>query len=324
VIGAVIVAALLGTAFLIPIPSMVVSKPGPTRDVELLVDVDGTRTYSSEGSLYLTTVGIDLGVTFADWIAAAINPDQAVLSRASITQGLSLEELKREQEQQMDASQRDAAVVALGALGRAAPQGDGAPILSVVSEPAVDDLKPGDEIVSFEGEEVSTVCELLEGINSHEPGDLVELGVRRTGRVIEEQLRLAENPVVPGAPIVGVTLDMSAYDFDPGFDYRFDTGPVSRGPSAGLMFSLGLYDRLTADDLTGGRKIAGTGTITCDGRVGPIGGVEQKVAAAKAVGAEVFLAPELNALAARSVADGIEIVPVKTFEDALEYLQSPG
>jgi PDZ domain-containing protein len=101
---------------------------------------------------------------------------------------------------------------------------------------------------------------------------------------------------------------------------KFKTGEIA-GPSAGLMFTLALYDRLTPDDLTDGRKIAGTGTIACGGVVGPIGGVEEKVAGAEDQGAEIFLAPEGNYAAALGVADEIEVVSIATFDDAVEYLE---
>jgi PDZ domain-containing protein len=87
------------------------------------------------------------------------------------------------------------------------------------------------------------------------------------------------------------------------------------------MFSLGLYDLLTPDDLTSGRRIAGTGTIGCDGGVGPIGGIEQKVAGAEHKGAEIFLAPQANADSAKAVAEDIHVVSVSTFQDALDYLE---
>ncbi len=108
--------------------------------------------------------------------------------------------------------------------------------------------------------------------------------------------------------------------FDPGFDISFDTGKIG-GPSGGLMMTLALYDQLTPDDLTGGRKVAGTGTIGCDGGVGPIGGIEQKIAGAEEAGAEIFLAPAGNAAAAERVAEDIEVVSVATFDDALRYLE---
>jgi PDZ domain-containing protein len=114
-------------------------------------------------------------------------------------------------------------------------------------------------------------------------------------------------------------MDDLNYELDAPADAAFDTGEIA-GPSAGLMMSLSLYDSLTADDLTHGRSIAGTGTISCDGEVGSIGGIEQKVAAAEAKGADIFLAPAGNAPDARGIAEDIRVVAVGTFDDALSYL----
>jgi PDZ domain-containing protein len=87
------------------------------------------------------------------------------------------------------------------------------------------------------------------------------------------------------------------------------------------MFTLAVYNAVTPDDITGGRKIAGTGTISLDGSVGPIGGVQQKVAAAEAAGAEYFLAPAENYNDARLVARHIKIVKIATVDEALAFLQ---
>jgi Lon-like protease len=108
--------------------------------------------------------------------------------------------------------------------------------------------------------------------------------------------------------------------FDPGLAVEFATGKIG-GPSGGLMMTLALYDQLTPDDITGGRTVAGTGTIACDGGVGAIGGIEQKVAGAEEAGAEIFLAPAANVPAARKVARDIEVVSISTFDEALRYLE---
>ena len=100
-----------------------------------------------------------------------------------------------------------------------------------------------------------------------------------------------------------------------------DSGDIG-GPSAGLMWTLGVIDLLTPGELTGGRVIAGTGTIALDGTVGPIGGIQEKVVAAEHAGAKVFFVPTADAAGARSIAHGIVLVPVKTFQDALDYLQA--
>ncbi len=144
--------------------------------------------------------------------------------------------------------------------------------------------------------------------------------IRRDGDRKTVTLRTVPNPQDPSSAFVGVQMSDVDYEFDPGAEVRFKTGEIA-GPSAGLMFALALYDRVTPDDLTQGRKIAGTGEIACDGGVGPIGGIEEKVAAAERIGAEVFLAPAANADAARGAADELEVVAVSNFNDAVEFLE---
>lgn len=308
--------ALIGAAFVIPVPSVLRFVPGPVRDVEDLVEVDGTDTFSSEGTLYLTTVGVDEQVTVAEWMWSYIDSESEAIDADSFTQGLSLEELNRLQRQQMTVSKRAAASVALTALG--ADELPGVEIESVVSEPARGELSAGDVIRSIDGRSLGTACDLLATLADHDPGETVEVEVTKGSRTRSLDIRLGAAPGDSARPFIGI--EMAPDDFGP-IDYEFKTGRIA-GPSAGLMFALALYDRLTPEDLTGGRRIAGTGEIGCDGSVGEIGGIQQKVAGAEARDAEIFLAPEGNAAAARAAADDIEVIAVGSFDDALDHLES--
>jgi Lon-like protease len=312
---------LIAGANWIPIPIFYAYIPGPIRDAEDLVDVGDVKTYSSEGSLYLTTVNVDVEVTLRDWVTAIIDPTRTVVLKEQVTGGSSLEELEEQQAAEMEASQQHAQEVALSALGIAEPTGEGARVIDTVDEaPAADVLEKGDVIVSVDDTKVLTTCEVGRAIDRHEVGEDVEITVRRAGERETLSLETARNPDDPTAPYIGVYMEDVAYEFDPGFEVEFETGEIA-GPSAGLMFALALYDRLTPSDLTKGREIAGTGTIACDGGVGSIGGIEQKIAAAETKGAEVFLAPAGNVEAAEAAADDIEVVSVSSFDDALEYLE---
>jgi PDZ domain-containing protein len=173
-------------------------------------------------------------------------------------------------------------------------------------------------IVAIDGDAIQTTCDVGAVLGEKEVGDRVAISFERDGTRRRTDFTLAQNPLGPG-PFLGVEMRTVDFSFEPGVDVDFETGRIA-GPSAGLMLSLALYDQLTPDDLTGGRQIAGTGTLECDGEVGSIGGIRQKVAAARAQGAEIFLAPEGNVAEAREVADGIEIVPITTFAEALGYL----
>jgi PDZ domain-containing protein len=314
-------AAFIVAAFSVPIPIIFGYLPGPVENVEELVAVSGATTYSSEGSLYLTTVSVDPQVTLVEWIAMVVDPTKAVVSKEEVTGGQSLDDLQRQQEQQMTDSKRDAEVVAISALGLANPSGDGAFVEGTVADqPADGVLREGDVIVSVNDEDTATLCDVGREIGEQDPGDEVRVQVLRDDRRVSLTLTAAENPTIPGRAYLGVAM-RPEYEFDPGLDVDFKTRDIA-GPSAGLMFALGLYDMLTPEDLTDGRQVAGTGVIGCDGSVQPIGGVEQKIAGAERRGAEIFLSPKANAAAARTATEDVEVVAVETFDEAVTYLES--
>ncbi|CAN5722589.1 PDZ domain-containing protein [soil metagenome] len=318
---AVVALALLVAAFTVPIPIYFLYLPGPLRDVERLVEVGDERTYSSEGTLYLTTVSVDVDVTVAELVASAVDPSQdIVLKQDVIGEGGSVEQLERVQRQAMTASKQHAREVALTALGYGEPHSDGASVRQTIEDsPADGVLEAGDVIVSVNDHAVDTTCDVGAAIDRVPVGDELEMVVRRDGELETVTLTTTTSPQ-DGSTVVGVLLQDVNYRFDPGVEVDFETGRIA-GPSAGLMLTLALYDRLTPDDLTGGRRIAGTGTIDCSGGVGPIGGIAQKVAAAESNGVEVFLAPAGNADAAEQAAHDMTIVSVSTFADALEFLE---
>ena len=309
-------------AFFVPIPVLYEYLPGPAPKVDRLITISGARTYSSEGSFRLTTVSVDTQVTFAEWVASGFDPEKTVVTKDQVTGGQSLEELQQEQEAQMRDSNQHAQEVALISLGVATPEGDGARVLGALRDtPAQGVLRRGDVILQVDGEKVSTVCDVGRQIDQHEVGDEIDLTIRRDGKNKTVTVDTIANPQDPASPFVGVGMEEINYEFDPGVDVEFDPGEIA-GPSAGLMLALQIYDQLTPDDLTHGKQIAGTGEIYCDGGVGPIGGIEQKVAGAAREGAEIFLAPTLNAADAREAAgDDIQVVSISTFDDAVEFLE---
>jgi PDZ domain-containing protein len=129
-------------------------------------------------------------------------------------------------------------------------------------------------------------------------------------------------PAQPGdSPRIGIVIQSAGFDLNLPFPVEIHSQKIVGGPSAGLMFTLTVYNLLTPEDLTGGRRIAGTGTISLDGTVGPIGGVEQKVAAAESAGAVYFLCPADNYDDAVAVARDIQVVKIETVDQALAFLQ---
>ncbi|MGI8774528.1 MAG: YlbL family protein [Actinomycetota bacterium] len=321
VVAVLLVGAVISAAMLVPIPIFYAYVPGPVRDVEKLVEVSGAEIYSSEGSLFMTTVSLDIHVTLVDWAGALFDPTTDIVMKEAVTGGRPFSEVEKQQIEEMRMSKAAAEEVAFSALGLGSPTGDGARIQEVAPEtPAAEVLRKGDVILKVDGQDVSTTCDVGRRIKSKEPGERVEVTVRRNGSVKTVTVGTIPNPQDPDVALIGIFMADVNREFDPGVDVEFKTGDVA-GPSAGLMLSLALYDRLTPDDVTGGRSIAGTGTIACDGAIGAIGGIEQKVAGAESEGAEIFLSPAANYEAATAAADDIEVVKVSTFSEALRFLE---
>lgn len=313
--------AVVIAAFTLPLPIFFAYLPGPVESVEPLVEVDGARTYSSEGDLLMTTVLVDTSVTAWELLRAAVDRSSAVVMREDVTQGRPVDELERIQQEAMNDSKRSAETVALEAAGLATIETSGVRVETALEGyPAEGVLREGDVIRSVDGRSVADTCDVGDAIAAHEPGERIDFEVERNGNRTRETLRAATGPS-SSDPFVGIQMSNIDYRFEAGVDIDIDTGRIA-GPSGGLMMTLAIYDRLTDQDLTGGRKIAGTGEIALCGEVGPIGGIEQKVAGAEREGAEVFLAPAGNYEAARAAARSVEVVRVDRFSDAVEYLEA--
>lgn len=322
VIIVAVLIALVALAIMVPIPIFWRYLPGPVHDVERLIEIEGAPDYSSEGSLYLTTVNIDTTVTFADWIGAAFDEDSIVVLKQDVTGGGSEEQLLEEAANEMRISKVNARNVALGELGLLQPSARVQRIAT--GSPAEGKIQTGDVILSVDGQPVYTVCDVGVAIREQGVDQPIEVVVRRDGRERELDMRTdALDPSSPEVAMIGIVMEQGDAVASDGPRVTIPTGEIG-GPSAGLMFALAVYDRLTPDDLTDGRQIAGTGVINCDGSVAPIGGIEQKVAAAEAEGAEVFLAPADNFEAAKESGDEIDVVSVESFDDAIEYLEDLG
>ena len=194
--------------------------------------------------------------------------------------------------------------------------------------PADDVLDPGDRLLKAEGQELSTVDDLVDALGDNEPGDRIELEIQRGEDPPETvEVELIDAPGDPGRTIVGfVPFDTASVELP--FELDIDTGRIG-GPSAGLAFTLTLIDELSEGNLAGGEDIAVTGTINLQGEVGAIGGLPQKVSAVRQVGVDHFLVPasqsEASMELAREVAgDDVELIPVATLDEALAALERLG
>lgn len=290
--------------------------PGPAREVIPRIDIDGRRTFDSRGRLMLTTVNVGRVNAFGAF-DALVDPMVDVLpERDVLSPGQTDRQYRQQSNTDMDESKIAAVAFALRRLTEyPSEHGDGVLIQDVVEgAPASGRLFPGDRILAADGEPIDELEEMRTAIQN--------AGTRRDLRLTveseDERRTVNLRPIRPrGAdgPIIGVVLVESFP-----FDIRIDSGDVG-GPSAGLMWALGVVELLTPGDLTAGRSVAGTGVIDLDGGVHPVGGIEHKVFAAERAGAEIFLLPRANLADARGVAEHIDLVPVDRIEQALEFLE---
>lgn len=308
------VGALAVAAAVVSLPIYSVA-PGPPREVQPLIRISGHPVYESDGRFVLTSVLIDR-LTAVEALSAWIDPATSVVPQRDIlAPGESEEEERRRAATQMDQSKIDAAVVVLSLLTDYPEEHGSGVLVESVAEglPAEGNLFPGDLIVSVDGTPIEDREDLGRVIGASRPGRPLVFEVEAGGET--ERVRIA--PTVPPGfdrPVIGV---IPVENFP--FDIRIDSGGVG-GPSAGLMWALGLYDLLTPGDLAGGRVVAGTGQIDLEGTVHPISGIAQKIQAAEGADADVFLVPRGNLAEARAVGGDLPIVAVATFEDALDYL----
>jgi Lon-like protease len=319
---AVGVLALIGLVFAINfyrLPVIALS-PGPMEDVLARLKVEGSRVYDSEGKLYLTSVGIDDDVRFYEALLDMANRDVQLLPRAELyPEEQDSTEIDKENAALMDRSKETASVVALREVGYEI-EPSGVEVTQVVAgTPADGKLQAGDRLLEADGRAIASTEEVREAITHHKIGERVAFRIDRddTEKNVSVQVREAD-----GQPRVGILLR----DLFPDLPVKvsIETQNNIGGPSAGLMFTLSIIDKLTPEDLTGGKRIAGTGEIALDGGVLPVGGVAEKLIAVRRLGVTTFLIPAENCDSVRGrVPDGLRLVKVSTISDALRFLRDP-
>lgn len=316
-------AVLAAVALVVPTPYAMRS-PGPTEDTleRNLIQIEGARTYESTGQLRLTTVSVLGGPGYpmmsGQVIQGWLDPQRSVLPVESIFPEATTKEQQQEVSQaEMVSSQESATAAALTELGYDVPA-----VLDVAgTEPgsgAEGKLEEGDVIYAFQGEPVGTYADLIDGLAKTTPGDSVTLGVERGQRRMDVDVTTSGNGE---RAVLGVFIDPH-YDFP--VDVSIEIENIG-GPSAGTMFALGIIDKLTQEDEANGKIIAGTGTMSPEGAVGPIGGIEQKLYGAVRDDAKWFLAPAGNCdQVVGNVPDGLNVVKVATLAEARDAVEQIG
>ena len=327
-ISGVLLAAV--AAVFLPVPYVILS-PGPTLNTlgkgpagRSLIQITGHPTYSTAGHLNLVTVSFQGGPSDSLNIFAALRawltPHEAVVPQAELfVPGQTQQQVVQHDTQQMTSSQQTASAAALCVLGIKFQVVD---TVAVVAKglPADGVLRRGDVISAVDGKPVTCKASAASLIRARSPGDPVALTIARTmgGHRVIRQFHL-KTAAVQGTPVVGVKV-VESYVFP--FNVKIRVGDIG-GPSAGLMFALGIVDKLTPGNLTGGRFVAGTGEISADGSVSAIGGIQQKMAGARQAGATLFLTPAANCPdTAGAVPAGMRLVKVRNLASAVSALHA--
>jgi PDZ domain-containing protein len=299
--------------------------PGFTASVEPMVQLPSEYRHSSTGSLILTTVLPQAPILAGEWAYAHLDRSIRLVPQTQIVPSdTTVQNVSRESYRMLQDSETTAIIVGLRLAGYpVAINNDGVSIVSILpSSPAVAVLQPGDVITGVNDNPVMSPADLTKQLESVTPGSTLNLTIERHGHIMDVSVPTME-PLEAGGPArIGISIVQHNSGFSLPFPVEIVPQKVNGGPSAGLMFTLGVYDLVTGQDLTGGRKIAGTGTIDLEGNVGPIGGVQQKVVAAERAGAEYFLSPAENYPDALAIATHITVIKVATAQDAINFLRS--
>jgi PDZ domain-containing protein len=331
-VGMLILAGLIGSLFVRI--DRVALKPGSARPTGGLVTINGAPTYPSDGEFAFTTVALVDRITVVDQVQDWLDDDVDTYDRSLVFEG-SPEENRALNAQQMVGSKQLATKVALEYLGYTVPlHFDGLSVVKVVPRsPADGALVEGDTITVIDGERLDEDGDIVRILDPKHPGDEVTLTVEDaagTAHTFDLTLEaLQDDPASgfdadPDQGSIGVNLQPRGVEVDFPFEVVIDSGEVG-GPSAGLAFTLSVIDALTEGDLTGGKRIAVTGTIAADGTVGEVGGIKQKSAAVAEAGYDVFLVPAKEVEQAEDrLGDAVEVIGVGTLRDALDALVSLG
>lgn len=325
-IASVGTAVAIAVSVLVPVPYVILG-PGPTLNTlgkdssgQPLITISGHPSYPTTGHLNLVTVSYQgcAGNRFNIFTAlvAWLNPHQAVVPEGEICPAGQTQKQTQEQDtQEMTSSQSTATAAALTQLH--IPYTTEVVVVQLQKGfPADGVLKAGDVIAKVDGQPVTSQGGLTRLIYAHPAGSTLTLTVIRDGQSRQVEVGTRQSG---GHPVMGVQIQ-EQYKFP--FEVKISVGDIG-GPSAGMMFSLGIIDKLTKLDLTAGRFIAGTGEITARGQVQPIGGIQQKMVGARNAGATIFLTPASNCADTKgAVPKGLRLVKVSTLNQAVTYLEA--
>lgn len=331
VVAALSIVVLTCLAFLVPVP-YVTMKPGPAFDTlgefdgkPMFAFDKGIKTYPTSGSLDFTTVSItraDGRMSLAEAVRSYLDEDIAVVPKSLIyPDEQTATDSTTQSAAQLAGSKETSEAAALRAAGYSV---DSVPaVQSVLKDGAsAGKLIAGDVINEVDGDKPAKPEDVVEAIGRLEPGDKVSLTVTRDGT--RQAVSIVTKPDAEDVKKARIGISLGEKFVFP-IKVINNVGSEIGGSSAGTMFALAIYDKLTPGELTGGKRIAGTGEIAGDGTVGPIGGIRQKMVGAAADDVQIFLVPEANcAEAAKGDDFGMTLIKVGELSDAISALEELG
>jgi len=319
---------LILVALFIPSPFVILAPGTPQNVLGEAIKISGTKTYPTTGKLSVTSVMVtdpDSYITGFDILYGWIDNQRAVLPRQEVyPDGETAAEAVKQGAAEMNGSQINATAAALSYLGYKS-----ASKLAVVDvnkeSKAQNVILVNDQVLTIDDRKFENTTELLQFLDNKKPGDYVTVKVNRKGVELTKKIALSSRD--DGSAFIGINIqEQFVFPFDVKIKLE-ETG----GPSGGLIFAIGVVDKLTAEDLIRSRNIAGTGTITTTGNVGPIGGIAEKIIGARDFGVEIFFTPiencqdisNIEALGQGKGEKAIKIVPVATLAEAIAVLKLP-
>ncbi len=333
----VLVVVVLVAGFLIHLPYVIISPGFATPLDQKVITVEGAPTYRHRGNVLFLTVRVTThDPTLWRVVTSWLDSDRDVVKRTDVVGCASDAESIALNARLMQQSQDAAKDVALTRLGYTVEAGP--PEITIADVvcpglPAYGKLQAGDRVLAIDDQPVNQLADVSPLVQQHKPGEPTDVtysraGATETTRIVAGRISASRATCEPvkrvttGTACLGVTLEpLVNYRFP--IDVKIDTQNVS-GPSAGLAFSLAIIDDLTGGSLTGGRRVAVTGTINSDGTVGPVGGVEQKAITARHNAVSLMIVPKDELKDARQGAGKLKVVGVGTIDEALSALQKAG
>lgn len=323
------VTALVLASLFLPSPFVILSPGNPQNILGSAITITGTKSYPTTGKLSVTSVMVtdpDSYITGFDVLYGWFDKNRAVLPRVEVyPEGESAADSMKNGAEEMSGSQTNATAAALNYLGY---KSTSKLVITEVNDQTNANklLYKSDIVLSVDDKKFESASEIMRYLDQKQPGDLVSIKVLRSEReIITKQIKLSARD--DGSVFIGVNIQQN---FNFPFQVKIQLAETG-GPSGGLVFALGVVEKLTPADLIRGRNIAGTGTITADGQVGPIGGIAEKIIGAKKDGVKIFLAPIENCtdiknkdqLTNSGSKNDMKIVPVATLTEAISVLNLP-